>query len=159
MKKLFLISSLLLASAHLSASNYLNNEIPIIEITGSISNNNLPANAKVFLAFETTHKSVDGNDALNMLKNELNNLTNFVIVDSIEEADFIIYLRVEKQGISGRKAKFTISNNQTEEIVFDSKFEKGNPTHYNGFSGSRQSIGRVIKRQLRKEFPQISKKN
>lgn len=142
MKKLVLLTILLFVSFNLNAQ----------EAITSTSN--------IFLKFtETLDKNnVDGPDAVNILKNELKNLTNFNIVESVDDADFIFELQVTKHMISGRKAKIKITGTLSNKVIFDSKLEKGSPTQYNGFSGTRQAIGRVIKRQILKKYPETSKK-
>lgn len=119
----------------------------------------LIANSKVYLQYSTTEKkkNVKKIDALNILRKEIKNLANCKIVNSIEEADFAIDVQATKYMITKRKVKLKIIHLASNKNVFESDWEKGAPSEFNGFSGTRQATGRVIKRQLLYAFPQIAK--
>jgi len=115
--------------------------------------------SNIFLKFTEVQdkNNVESIDALNILRNELKNLTKCNIVNSIDDADFIFEVQVTKYMITKRKAKIKITHITSNNIVFESELEKGAPSEFNGFSGSRQAIGRVIKKQLLNKFPEIAK--
>ena len=66
--------------------------------------------SRLFLTFVPTDKkkSVNGHDAKEMLKSYLLGKTSCVVVNSIDEADFIIELSVIKKAMADRSAKITI---------------------------------------------------
>ncbi|MBU2940723.1 hypothetical protein KO494_14335 [Lacinutrix sp. C3R15] len=120
---------------------------------------NLIANSKIYLQFSNTEKKKNVNkiDALNILRREINNLAACKIVNSMEDADFVIDMQAIKYMITKRKVKLKVIHLVSNENVFDSEWEKGAPSEFNGFSGTRQATGRVIKRQLLYAFPEIVK--
>ena len=120
---------------------------------------NLIADSKIYLQFSNTEKkkNVKKIDALNILRREINNLVECKIVNSIEDADFVIDMQATKYMITKRKVKFKIIHLASNENVFESEWEKGAPSEFNGFSGTRQATGRVIKRQMLYVFPEIVK--
>src|SRR5690606_29938450 len=122
------------------------------------SNSPIPT-SNIYLKFiEVKDKNnIESIDALNILRNELKNLTTSNIVNSIDDSDFIFEVQVTKYMITKTKAKIKITHIASNNVVFESELEKGAPSEYNGFTGSRQAIGRVIKRQLLNKFPEIAK--
>ncbi|WP_425075328.1 hypothetical protein [Psychroserpens sp. S379A] len=116
-------------------------------------------NSKIYLQYLTTKKkkNVKKIDALNILRREINNLASCKIVNSIEDADFAIEIQATKYMITKRRVKLKVIHLLTKENVFESEWEKGAPSEFNGFSGTRQATGRVIKRQLLYAFPEIVK--
>ena len=119
----------------------------------------LIANSKIYLQYSTTEKkkNVEKIDALNILRREINNLASCKIVNSIDDADFVIEIQATKYMITKRRVKLKVIHLLTKENIFESEWEKGAPSEFNGFSGTRQATGRVIKRQLLYAFPEIVK--
>ena len=119
----------------------------------------LITNTKIYLQYSKTEKkkNVKKIDALNILRREINNLAECKIVNSLEDADFIIDIQATKYMITKRKVKLKVIHLASNDNVFESEWEKGAPSEFNGFSGTRQATGRVIKRQLLYAFPEIVK--
>ena len=119
----------------------------------------LKPSSKVFLTFEDTMNevNVNGEDAKAMLKDYLIGKTSLVIVDSIQNANFVFQLRVIELVMGLRKGKLDVIDNQTKTLIFETKWVKGSGTMYNGYSGSRQVIGVMVKDQLIRTFPEIKK--
>ena len=120
---------------------------------------NLITTSNIYLQYSNTQKkkNVAKIDALNILRREMKNLTNCNIVNSIDDADFIIDVQATKYMITKRKVKLKIIHILSDKTVFESEWAKGAPSEFNGFSGTRQATGRVIKRELLYAFPEIGK--
>jgi len=117
----------------------------------------LISGSRLFLTYVSTEgkRNVDGSDAVGMLKSYIEGKTTCIVVNSKEEADFIVKLQVKKS--AGRKAKIDIIHVATDKMVFESKWRKGSSAVWNGYSGSRQAIGEVVKELLLDEYPEIGK--
>jgi len=113
--------------------------------------------SRIFLAFSrTTGKSdVDGNDAKLMLKSYIEGKTNCVIVNSIDEADFEMELSVVKKIMADRKAMLIIRHLLTDKEVYRTKWVRGTSNAFSGYSGSRASIGKLVKKYIVKDYPEI----
>lgn len=124
-----------------------------------ISFSQLKPDSKVFLTFEQTQNevNVDGENAVEMLKDYLVGKTSLIISDSKETADFVFQLRVIEKNIGNRKGKLDIIDNQTSASVFESKWVTGTMNAFYGYSGSRHAIGILVKDQLIKAYPVIAK--
>ena len=90
-----------------------------------------------------------------MLKSYIEGKTNCIIVNSIEEADFVMELSVIKKAMADRSAKIKIKHILSDKIVFESKWARGSSTAFSGYSGSRAAIGSVVKKYLLKNYPTI----
>jgi len=119
----------------------------------------LKPDSKVFLTFEQTQNevNVDGENAIAMLKEYIVGKTSLIISDSKESADFTFQLRVIEKKIGNRRGKLDIIDNQTSNTLFESKWVTGTSNAFYGYSGSRHAIGILVKDQLIKAFPDISK--
>lgn len=116
--------------------------------------------SKLFLSFVFTEneENVDGDDAKNMLKDYIKDKTKCVIVNSTDEADFIIELRVVKKSGSTRSAKILITNILTNKVVCESTWIDGKFTayfNYTGYSGSKAAIEKVAKSYILEKYPAI----
>lgn len=100
-------------------------------------------------------RNVDGPDAVRMLKSYIEGKTTCTVVNSKDEADFIVELSVYKS--KGRKAKIDIIHLGSNKVVFESKWRYGSSAVWNGYSGSRQAVGEVVKELLLDEYPEIGK--
>ena len=121
-------------------------------------NEKLIPSSKIYLQYSETknENNADRNDALRMARRELWSITNLILVNSIEEADFLLELKAIKK-ILNRKTQLTLKHLATEKIVYKSKWFSGTPTPFNAMSGTRKAIGNVIKEDLLHTFPEISK--
>lgn len=129
-------------------------EIKSIETQASLE---LIPGSRLFLSYALTknEENVDGNDAKAMLKDYIEGKTSCVVVNTIDEDDFIIELRVIKKIMADRSAKITISNILSNTLVYESEWARGSSTAFSGYSGSRASIGKVVKNQLLEKYPKI----
>jgi len=121
---------------------------------------NLVPTSRLYLehSIEEDKRNTDGESALGIAKKELQNLTKCKLVNSVDDADFKIIIQVVKGSLGKRKAKFTINHLLNGDTVYESKWVKGAPSEFNGFSGTRRAIGKIIKKDLLIIFPGISKK-
>lgn len=101
-------------------------------------------------------RNTDGDGVKRITKNELQNLTKCTLVNSVDDADFIVKVQVIKGTLGNRKARFIINQVLTGNVVYESKWVKGAPSEFNGFSGTRRAIGKIIKKDLLITFPEIS---
>ncbi len=113
--------------------------------------------SKIFLTYSKTkgEKNVNGNDAKGMLRSYIVGKTTCVVVHSIEEADFVLELHVINKGMAIRAAKIIITHTLTSKEVFESKWKKGSSDAFYGYSGTRKAIGKVVKNELLKNYPEI----
>ena len=119
----------------------------------------LKPDSKVFMTFEQTQNevNVDGDNAIAMLKEYIIGKTSLVISESKESADFTFKLRIIEKKIGNRRGKLDIIDNHTSATLFESKWVTGTSNAFYGYSGSRHAIGLLVKDQLIKAFPNISK--
>lgn len=113
--------------------------------------------SRIFLTYSSTkdQDNVNGNDAKGMLKRYIEGKTTCVVVNSIDEADFVIDLHVIKKAMADRSAKIEIKHILSDKIVFESKWVRGSSTAFSGYSGSRAAIRKVVKKYLLKKYPEI----
>lgn len=114
--------------------------------------------SRVFIKYIPTENAdnINGNDATYMLTSHIIGKTSCVVVYSIDEADFVIELRVIEKSLGYRRAKITLKHILSNKIVLETKWEKGSPSALNGYSGSRAAIGKTVKKYLLLEFPKIA---
>lgn len=139
---------------------YKNGDVEMYDNQSNRQKSNSPIpTSNIYLNFTEVQdkNNLESTDALNILRNELKKLTKCNLVNSIDDADFVFEVQVTKYMITKRKAKIKVTHITSNSIVFESEIEKGAPSEFNGFSGSRQAIGRVIKRQLLNKFPELAK--
>ena len=119
--------------------------------------NQLLAGSKVFLKFKETNgeESVDSEDALEMLRSYMQDRTTCELVNTEDKAEFTLELQVIKKITPYRQGKLTVTHLQTKTKIFETKWITGTNNMYYGFSGSRHAIGKLVKKKLLKEFPQI----
>lgn len=117
----------------------------------------LMAGSRVFLEYSQTdgEKNVNGDDAVNMLKDYIKGKTRCVVVESMDEADFAINLYVIKKGGGARRSMITIQHILTDKEIYKTKWVRGSTTVYYGMSGTRASIGKIVKKYLLKKYPKI----
>jgi len=115
--------------------------------------------SKIFLTYSLTEgeDNVNENDATQMLKSYIEGKTRCVIVNSIDEADFMIELRVIKTAMAKRSAKIVIKHLLTDKIVFETKWVRGSSNAFYGYSCSRAAIGKIVKKYLLKNYPSIER--
>lgn len=120
----------------------------------------LLASSRLFLSHTDVEdkRNTDGEGVLRIAENEFKNLTKCPLVASENEADFIVNIQIYKGTMGNRRAKFIIEHALSGEIVLESDWVRGKPNEFNGFSGTRRAITKIIKRDLYKAFPEISKK-
>ena len=112
-------------------------------------------NSRIFLEFIPTENedNVNGADAKEMLKDYIKGKTSCIVVDSIDEADFLMNLSVIKGFADARKAKITLIYLGNKKEVFSTDWVKGFSNVFYGYSGTRHAIGRIVKNELSKEYP------
>lgn len=127
------------------------------EIERQISQNLIPG-SRILLTFSNTEgkNDVDGNDAIGMLKSYIEGKTNCIVVNSIDKADFEMELKVVKKIMADRKAMLTIKHILTGEDVYTTKWVRGTSNAFSGYSGSRASIGKLVKKYLIRDYPEIA---
>ena len=113
--------------------------------------------SRIFLTYSATkgEDNVNGNDAKEMLKSYIEGKTTCVVVNSIDEADFVLELRVIKKAMADRSAKIVIKHLLSDKEVFESEWTRGSSTAFYGYSGSRAAIGKIMKKYLLKSYPGI----
>ncbi|MEC4115116.1 hypothetical protein [Myroides pelagicus] len=106
--------------------------------------------SKFYVLFVDTEgeTNVDGWDARNMALSEFRRFTSCKIVNEKSEADFIVELQVYKYSKTKRHAKMTFKDAKTNQIVYETKWQKGSPSVFNGNSGTRQAIGYSLKKDF-----------
>jgi len=121
------------------------------------SQSGLISGSKLYLTYVNTafKKNVDGANAEIMLNSYLEKKTTCIVVDTRDDADFIVELKVIKEG--GRKAKIDIIHVLSDKKIFESKWRKGTNAIHNGMSGSKQAIGEIVKISLLDKYPEIRK--
>lgn len=136
--------------------------LPDNEIVSSFerqASQDLIAGSRIFLRYSLTEdkKNVDGNDAKEMLKSYIEGKTTCVVVNTIHEADFVMELRVVKSVLGDRLAMLVIKHLLTDKDVFKTKWVRGTPTAFYGYSGSRAAIGKAVKKRLLKNYSEIER--
>tara|TARA_B110000285_G_C15036571_1_gene569609 strand:+ start:665 stop:1219 length:555 start_codon:yes stop_codon:yes gene_type:complete len=128
-----------------------------IDINNQQTSQGLASGSKLFLTFSSTkgEKDVDGNDAIQMLKSYFVGKTNCVIVNSLEEADFVVELSVVKKAMANRNAMVVIKHIDSNQEIFKTKWVKGASTAFYGYSGARAAIGKLMKKYILKRYPEI----
>lgn len=116
---------------------------------------NLIKGSRIFLEFIPTENedNVNGADAIEMLKDYIKGKTSCIVVDSIDEADFLMNLSVIKGFADARKAKITLIYLGNKKEVFSTDWVKGFSNVFYGYSGTRHAIGRIVKNELSKKYP------
>lgn len=114
--------------------------------------------SRIFLTFSKTSgkDDVNGEDAKQMLKTYIKGKTSCVVVSTIDEADFEMELSVVIKIMAERKAMLTIRHIITNEEVYSTKWVRGTSNAFSGYSGSRHAIGRLVKKLLIKDYPEIA---
>ncbi|MCC2590009.1 hypothetical protein [Chryseobacterium sp. MFBS3-17] len=113
--------------------------------------------SRIFLTYSFTEgeDNVDGSDAKEMLKSYLAGMTTCSVVSSIDEADFVIELRVIKKGMAYRRTKIVVTHILTDTKVFETSWVRGASTAFYGYSGTRAAIGKIVMNYLLKKYPKI----
>lgn len=116
---------------------------------------NLIKGSRIFLDFILTEneENVNGADAKEMLKEYLKDETSCMVVDSIDEADFLMNLSVIKGFADARKAKITLIYLENKKEVFSTEWVKGFSNAFYRYSGTRHAIARIVKNKLSKKYP------
>lgn len=117
----------------------------------------LKPGSKLFVKYIDTddEDNVNGVDAIQMFGSYIKGKTTCELVNSLEEADFEISLRVIKKMMGDRKAQVEIKHLASNDIVFESKWKRGSSTVFTGYSGTRAAVGNVVKKDLLKEYKVI----
>lgn len=112
-------------------------------------------NSRIFLEFIPTENedNVNGDDAIEMLKDYIKGYSSCTIVNSVDEADFLINLSVIKGFAGDRKAKITLIYLGNKKEVFSTEWVKGTSNAFHGYSGTRHAIARIVKNKLSKKYP------
>lgn len=101
---------------------------------------------------------MDGYDAVGMLRSYVKNKTLLSVEDSKDTVDFIFTLDMKTDG-KKRIGLITVTDAKTKEEVWVSEWTKGSSMNqYYGYSGTRHSIGKMIKYQFSKSFPALERK-
>jgi len=113
--------------------------------------------SRIYLTYSFTkgEDNVNGSDAKEMLKSYIEGKTSCIVVNSIDDADFVIELRVIKRPLAVRSAMIIVKHVLTNTEVFKTNWVKGSSTAFYGYSGSRAAIGKVVKKYLLKSYPNI----
>ena len=120
----------------------------------------MKAGSKVFVEYEQTPGEVnaDATDITNMFIGKVIGYTSLDVVESKEEADFTLEFSLIEKNLGNRKGKVSVIDNKSSSIIFESeKWQRGSPNAYNGMSGSRDCVGRLVKYHILKAFPQTKK--
>lgn len=114
----------------------------------------LMVGSRVFLEYSLTEgkRNVNGDDAVRMLKDYIEGKTRCIVVNSKDEADFAINLFVIKKGGGVRRSMISITHILTNKVVYKTKWVRGDTTVYYGMSGTRKSIGKIVKKYLVKHY-------
>ena len=90
-------------------------------------------------------------------RSALNNTSyrDLQIVDSKEKSEFTFILSVIKKNLGKRKGKIVILENKSNNVIFNTDWQKGSPSAFNGYSGTRGVIVKMMKRYILEEFPEI----
>jgi len=139
---------------------YRNGEIEdyaLENIKGKQESPDLIPGSKVFLTYAITEGegNVNGNDATGMLRDYIEGKTSCGVVNSVDEADFIIELRVIQKFMGDRSAKISIQHIVSNKIIYESKWVRGSATAFYGYSSTRAAVGKLVKFNLYERFPNI----
>ena len=102
---------------------------------------------------------MNGDNALNMLKDYLLNRTNLIIVETAVGSTYTIQLSIVEKNMGNRRGQLKIFDNQRNEVIFETKWVKGTSNAFYGYSGSRHAIGVLVRKYLLKEYQEIIKEN
>lgn len=107
----------------------------------------LSDDTKVYLAYSFAggDNHVNQYDAVDMLKSEISEKTTLSVVDSEEKSDYIIEVSVLKKFGDVRRGKLTITNTESKEQILQTKWRRGTASFYNGMSGTRDVIRKLVK--------------
>ena len=149
MKKLLSIIMFLFFAT--SIFGQIHNSIPKNDI--SISTNlQVLANKgnKVYLNSTDTFST----EGLPFLKEGLQEFDYWTVVDSPEQADFIIQLKCRKVQQLTVVAVYSLSTfiNANGENVLQTKEYKGTPTAFNGYNSFKGSVLKMIDKEYKKKF-------
>lgn len=133
----------------------------IFIVLSGFSNAQLNASDTVFLKFQNIEGevNVNGDNALNMLKDYLLNRTNLIIVETAVGSTYTIQLSIVEKNMGNRRGQLKIFDNQRNEVIFETKWVKGTSNAFYGYSGSRHAIGVLVRKYLLKEYQEIIKEN
>lgn len=150
MKKIVLSMTalLLIGTVSQAKTTYILNSN--VEVLSVIENKEFNKDSKFYIEYVDTEgkTNVDGFDARNMALSEFRRFTSCKIVKEKAEADFIIELQVYKYSKTKRHAKLTFKDAKTNQIAYETKWQKGKPSVFNGSSGTRQAIGYSLKKDF-----------
>lgn len=139
---------------------YQNGEIDDYELE-SIKNKqqstDLIPGSRILLAYIATEGegNVNGHDATGMLKSYIEGKTSCIVVNSVDEADFIMKLQVIQKFMGDRNAKISIQHIASDQTIYESKWIRGTATAFYGYSSTRAAVGKLIKNHLHKKFPKV----
>lgn len=150
----------IIKKSELAKIEFENGDVAFLsEVNEYQKSSELLSTSRIYVQYEDVEeeKNVDSNDAENMAESILRKHTQCKIVKSPKDADFIVTLKVIKTMITNRKAQISITHTSSGKTIYKSKWYKGSPNEFNGFSGTRRSITKIVKRGLLKQYPDISR--
>lgn len=149
----------ILSKSDLIKIEYENGDIETFNKALQESQKLLPT-SRIYVEYEEVKNknNVNSADAQRMAGNILRDFIQCEIVNHSAEGDFILKLRVTKAFLGDRKAQADIIHQKTGKRIYKSRWYKGSPNEFNGYSGTRASIRKIVKRGILNEFPDISLK-
>lgn len=116
---------------------------------------------KIYLEFVNidSEVNVNGNNALDMLEDYIKNKTSLIITDKKNESKYIFKLSVIEKNMGNRKGHLIIESSDNGNKIFESKWVTGTMNAFYGYSGSRHAIGILVKKQLLKEYSNLTKQD
>jgi hypothetical protein len=131
--------------------------ILILLLISVVATAQLKPGSKVYFVFEETVEevNVDGEDALEMLRSYVKGKSSLQIVDSKEKSEFTFILSVIEKNMGKRKGKIVILENKSNNVIFNTDWQKANSSAFYGYSGTRAVIGKMMKHYILEEFPEI----
>lgn len=111
--------------------------------------------SRIFLEFIPTEneENVNGADAKEILKEYIEDETSCIVVNSVDEADFLMNLSVIKGFADARKGKIILIYLGNKKEVFSTEWVKGFSNVFYRYSGTRHAIARIVKNELSKKYP------
>lgn len=125
--------------SELAKIEFENGDVEILnEVKEYQASSKLLSTSRIYVQYEDVNdkKNVNPNDAENMAESILKRHTQCEIVKDSKDADFIVTLRVIRTMITNRKAQISITHTSSGKTIYKSKWYKGSPNEFNGFSGT-----------------------
>lgn len=119
---------------------------------------NFEAGSKIYITYSTIDgkANMDPSNSIESIVAQLKDKTSLVVVETIDDSDFIAEYSLIKGFADNRHGKLLIKDKDSGEVVFESKLVRAPANAYNGFNPTRGVAKTIVEKHLLKQFPELS---